>query len=944
MSVFKCKMCGGSLEIVEDSTVAECEYCGTKQTVPTLDSEKKLNLFSRANRLRFACEFDKAYGVYESIVAEFPEEAEAYWGLILCKYGIEYVDDPKTGKKIPTCHRSSFEGVFDDPNFELVMENSDAVSRAVYREEAKEIERLRTQILDVSSKEEPYDIFICYKETDAMGERTIDSVIAQDVYDALTEKGYKVFFSRITLEDKLGQDYEPYIFAALNSAKVMLAFGTDYEHYNAVWVKNEWSRYLSLIEKGEKKVLIPCYKGIDAYDMPKEFARLQAQDMGKIGAVQDLLRGIEKIIGKKKEANADNGINHGNNTESLANSTEPLLKRAFMFLEDGDWAKADDFCEQVLNKDPENAQAYLGKLMAKKHVSKRELLKNLESTFTEDNNYKKILRFGDEKLILELTGYTNFIEERNESKSKSEIYSSAISKMERAATESDYIDAAEIFELVKGFRDAEEKASNCRDKAKLIKEEVAQKQYQYACQLMDNARTEADYKEASLKFEKIKGYNDADERFVECNNNARYISAVHKMETADSVASFVATATMFESIISFKDSDALLGECLNKADELRKDEDIVLKALLAGPNKTVRIIENEINENEQKKKALEDLYENYDNKNNKINKLNEYLTILENKIEPLVSKQSGLGLFAIKEKKQIEEELFPLKVKQVDTITSIKELKAEFNGYTDKNDIKEELNHITGIINNLQDKLQQEVGSNKYSYDQALRKYKNTGITKELNNKNPKLPFITGERGDIVGFGSFKQNNDATSCYETIEWQILNRVGNRLLLISRYALDCKKYNSELEDTTWEKCSLRQWLNDTFINNAFSMEEQAAILTVQVKADSNPQFGNNPGNTTTDKIFLLSITESNNYFVSDTDRLCKPTEFAEINGTYKNDNGNCWWWLRSPGYDSCDAAIIDCDGEVRYRGNHVHYGNGAVRPALWIDIESLLEKS
>ena len=99
MAVLKCKMCGGDLVLNSDSTIAECEFCGTQQTVPTADNEKKMTLFQRANRLRFACEFDKAAGIYESIVAEFPEEAEAYWGLILCKYGIEYVDDPATAKK-----------------------------------------------------------------------------------------------------------------------------------------------------------------------------------------------------------------------------------------------------------------------------------------------------------------------------------------------------------------------------------------------------------------------------------------------------------------------------------------------------------------------------------------------------------------------------------------------------------------------------------------------------------------------------------------------------------------------------------------------------------------------------------------------------------------------------------------------------------------------------
>lgn len=366
MSVIKCKMCGGDLQIIEGETVAECEYCGTKQTVPKVDDEKKLTLFSRANRLRLACEFDKAASVYESIVADFPEEAEAYWGLVLCRYGIEYVDDPATGRKVPTCHRSSFDSILEDSDFEQACENADPIARRVYRDEAKTIEDIRRRIVEVSGKEPPYDIFICYKETDEKGERTVDSVIAQDVYDALTEKGYRVFFSRITLEDKLGTEYEPYIFAALNSAKVMLAFGTDYEYFSAVWVKNEWSRFLKLMEKDKSKHLIPCFKGIDAYDMPKEFAHLQAQDMGKVGAMQDLLRGIEKLMPKEQPAAAvQERVIVTGGADSKINS---LLDRGNMALEDQDWASASKFFEEVLNNDSKNAQAYVGKALAAMQV------------------------------------------------------------------------------------------------------------------------------------------------------------------------------------------------------------------------------------------------------------------------------------------------------------------------------------------------------------------------------------------------------------------------------------------------------------------------------------------------------------------------------------------------------------------------------------------------
>ena len=410
MAIIKCKMCGGELNLIEGQFVAECEYCGSRQTVPAADNEKKLTLFARANRLRSACDFDKAAGIYESIVADFPEEAEAYWGLVLCKYGIEYVDDPATGKKIPTCHRSNFDSVMDDSNFDQARENADEVALRIYRQEAKQIEQIRKGILEVSSNEQPFDIFICYKETDSNGDRTVDSLLAQNIYDALTAKGYRVFFSRITLEDKLGQAYEPYIFAALNSAKIMLAVGTCYEHYNAVWVKNEWSRYLKIIAQDKFKYLIPCYKSIDAYDIPKEFAHLQGQDMGKVGAIADLLRGIEKLLPRQGEPVVQQVV-----VEHTPNTTvDPLLKRVSLFLEDGDWKSANEYCEKVLDMDPENSYAYLGKLMADLKVKKQEALEACEKPFDNCKNYQKAIRFGDEKLKTILESYIFRINRRNE--------------------------------------------------------------------------------------------------------------------------------------------------------------------------------------------------------------------------------------------------------------------------------------------------------------------------------------------------------------------------------------------------------------------------------------------------------------------------------------------------------------------------------------------------
>lgn len=512
MAVFKCKMCGGALEINEEKTVVECEYCGTTQTVPRADDDKKMSLFARASRLRANNEFDKASSVYESIVAEFSEEAEAYWGLVLCKYGIEYVDDPATGKKIPTCHRSSFESVLDDNNYELTLEYADTLAKRVYREEAKQIEEIRKGIIEVSSKEEPYDIFICYKETAENVDRTIDSVLAQDIYEAVTEKGYRTFFAKITLEDKLGQEYEPYIFAALNSAKIMLVVGTDYEYFDAVWVKNEWSRFIKLMASDKSKHIIPCYKNIDAYDMPKEFAKLQAQDLGKVGAIQDLLRGIEKILPKQKTEVVKEVIRETVVTKN-GPDTESLLKRAFMFLEDGDWNSANEYCEKVLDIAPENAQAYLGKLMAELKVKTQSQLKNYKEPFEGSNNYKKALRFADHKLRNELLEYIEGIKNRKIAARLDSVYNRAFDMMNQPkGTEASYKEAACLFDSISGYKDSSSHIERCYEKAEMARKDEILVQAKW--QAENNNIT---YLSIALKnFESISGWKDADEQALSC--------------------------------------------------------------------------------------------------------------------------------------------------------------------------------------------------------------------------------------------------------------------------------------------------------------------------------------------------------------------------------------------------------------------------------------------
>ena len=454
MALFKCKMCGGDLEIVEGASIAECEYCGTKQTVPRAIDENLQNLFNRANTLRIKSEFDKAEKLYEKLIQADSTQSEAYWGLILCKYGIEYVDDPATFKKVPTCHRASFESIVADDDYKSALENADMSQRAIYEEQAKEIDRIQKDILALAQKEENYDVFICYKETGADGRRTQDSVIANDIYYQLTQEGFKVFYAAITLEGKLGSAYEPIIFAALHSAKVMLAIGTKPEHFNAVWVKNEWSRYLKIIQRDRSKLLIPCYRDMDAYELPDEFAHLQAQDMSKIGFINDVVRGIKKVIVKdepKPTVVKETVANSPANANIVA-----LLQRVSIFLEDKDWEKADEYCEKVLNQDPKNAQAYLGKLLADCKCSKLEDLQNCTSVFGKNKNYEKAVRFGDEKLRNALHQYDEIVHQK---KSKKENETNALlAEIDRLLQEGTYESFSKGVTLFLNYYDEQFKA------------------------------------------------------------------------------------------------------------------------------------------------------------------------------------------------------------------------------------------------------------------------------------------------------------------------------------------------------------------------------------------------------------------------------------------------------------------------------------------------------
>ena len=621
MAVYKCKMCGGTLEVTDNQSVAECDYCGTKQTLPTAQDETLQKLFNRANILRMKSEFDKAAELYEKLIQMKPDEAEAYWGLILCKYGIEYVEDPKTLSRIPTCHRASFSSVVADEDYKSALSYADILQKTIYESEAKEIDRLQKEIIDISRNESPYDIFICYKETDADGKRTQDGVIANEIYHQLTAEGYKVFYASITLEDKLGTEYEPYIFAALHSARVMLVVGTKPEYFNAVWVKNEWSRYLHLLKSDRSKLLIPCYRDMDPYELPEEFAHLQAQDMSKIGFINDIVRGIRKII-KKDEAQT--AKKEAVVVDSVSHSVQALLERGYMALEDGEWSRADEFFEQVLNIDPKNWKAYLGKFLVQEekidfdavisaHLEDTSEANGEEVSVVNRENEDRIIRshivekfltaeqirklfFFDDTILSYVDSREEQLEDEREYFQNNKTLARAIqygaegvvdkleylySVMEQRIKDAEKEEQEASDVIQQEYDDMLKEAESKADEMKMAAEDQREKKYQRACDYFGKVRTIENCKTAYAlfallgKYKKSKQYcqmvREKQKQMEEEKLEREYQEAILLANNALTIEECETANKKLEQFTDYEDAQEYIDKLLAKRSKLEKE-------------------------------------------------------------------------------------------------------------------------------------------------------------------------------------------------------------------------------------------------------------------------------------------------------------------------------------------------------------------------------------
>ena len=353
--LYECKCCGGEL-VQEAPGIGRCKSCRKPQTMPLAIDLEHIN---RANRLRMLGCFEDAGRIYDAIIEKCPDEAEAYWGRVLCRFGILYIKDYDE-TLVPTCYLTVAYSILEDPDYVNACKYAGSEREAVYKKQASLIDRIQDGIWKNVSKAKQYDIFICYKASDKENNPTEDSQLAEDLYDKLTKQGYSVFCAKESLALHAGEEYEPYIYAALTSAEVMLLIASSEEYVDSPWVRNEWERYLHL-QKGRMKHLIVLNTGVDIKKLPHQLSRLQAINWDADTGMEMLQSNLDRIFGKA-DASEDKVLDNALAKREFAKA-EIKLKNAIVLMEAGKRKRAVQLLREIIRDYPDYSDAYWHKML-----------------------------------------------------------------------------------------------------------------------------------------------------------------------------------------------------------------------------------------------------------------------------------------------------------------------------------------------------------------------------------------------------------------------------------------------------------------------------------------------------------------------------------------------------------------------------------------------------
>lgn len=309
-----CQVCGGKLK--NFGTYFRCENCDTEYRIDESLSQddmdayfRRLNDFEDAERNLDVMppRFDEAESEFERIIRKYPDWSAGYWGLVRAKFGIKFEND-LDGKAVPSCYKSTYEDFCDTDEYNMAVELAETEElRQSYIKWAEYIARVTKEWRQTAQKYD-YDVFISFKASeDSDSHETRDAREMHKLYDLIRDKGYRVFFSPVTLvaEGVAGKGSEPYIFNALDKSRALIVYGSKKEYFTSTWVQNEWQRYLRFIKEGkkEKGSLLVLYQGFNPKELPQGLRRIQGIEYG-ISAWPAISAALEQILNKGKNEKA----------------------------------------------------------------------------------------------------------------------------------------------------------------------------------------------------------------------------------------------------------------------------------------------------------------------------------------------------------------------------------------------------------------------------------------------------------------------------------------------------------------------------------------------------------------------------------------------------------------------------------------------------------------
>ncbi len=893
MAEFKCNTCGDTLEFKEGDKRGKCPSCGNIQTLPRDVSVEMSRRFEKARRLRMEeMDFDKAMMEYEEILSIDPDDPEANWGMVLCQYGI--LHEEENGKFIPTLNRMKETSILESGYYKKAYDNAETDDeKETYQREAEYISGVQKKYFSVAKKEKPYDVFISYKDkVDGTEEKTEDHGIADEIFKALvTEESFNVFFSDVTLKNKAGE-FEPYIYAAMESTPVMVVIGTKPEYVNAKWVRNEWQRYLMQINNGADKVIIPVIKGMDLKDLPVELAKYQVSDLSSASGFHNLIEKIKNVVNerKKKAARISEAAKNGSGIDAM----KPMI---FENLMKGNWQNAEFLIDNVLSKEYYYAEGYLARIMIERRIRSKAELEKSPEPLSESRFYKSMMQYATKSFLDEINTIEKRIEKNNFARRQAAIYADASQRFQKITNKRQAELAEAQFKRISGYKDADEKVLLCRNK--------------------------------------VEEYEDSGALMIE--QDFQNEASREKKKRISMIVSAAAGLILFLAVF-------IMGKLVYPAQLYNEAKALIASGsydrayqILAELGKDDEILENKF---DRATDALD--RKDYDTAYSLLAELGDY--------------EDSYGLMQSnmydRAKQYIEGKDYDAAYTLLEELGGYKDA-AEIlntnrydraNAYTEDGDYEQaiELYEALGTYEDSKERLlgcclaYADDSYQSGDYGTAYKMWDEAGTEEAveaaavLREEYPWVVVAAAEVGESVEYGRFEQNGDEEDGKEPVRWIVLSADNERALLLSEKCLEKQPFNhpdlySAGEDYKWENCILRNRMTGDMYSALFNESEASRI-----QADQE----------TGDRIFLLSLDEYNMYYpvirageyTEYAARQDSPGEYTELSDA---------WWLRTMKEKNSPYYVSNNDAESPLNDETVDVRQSSgIRPAIWVDISAV----